>query len=193
MKKIFKGVTGKIFSIVLVLCMVASMLPAITVSATEIGESVTYDFTAPGKGVDLSAITEESGYNWSYGGSKINGYTATVESTDSGIKYLYMNGDSGKARPRGVWYALEINTEALSAGVYSAKLKYRQYKKDYNLKGDIYLIPKSAVDDRTENEFVEKIFKKLKTDGKKLRLVNLQAKLKKLFVICALDAIMEIA
>lgn len=38
-----------------------------------------------------------------------------------------------------------------------------------------------------------KIFKKLKADGKKLRLVNLQAKLKKLFVICALDAIMEIA
>lgn len=38
-----------------------------------------------------------------------------------------------------------------------------------------------------------KIFKKLKADGKKLRLINLQAKLKKLFVICALDAIMEIA
>ncbi len=38
-----------------------------------------------------------------------------------------------------------------------------------------------------------KIFKKLKADGKKLRLVHLQAKLKKLFVICSLDTIMEIA
>lgn len=38
-----------------------------------------------------------------------------------------------------------------------------------------------------------KIFKQLKADGKKLRLINLQAKLKKLFVICSLDTIMEIA
>ena len=38
-----------------------------------------------------------------------------------------------------------------------------------------------------------KIFKKLKADGNKLRLIHLQAKLKKLFVICSLDTIMEIA
>jgi anti-sigma B factor antagonist len=38
-----------------------------------------------------------------------------------------------------------------------------------------------------------KIFKTLKADGKKMRLINLQAKLKKLFVICSLDTIMEIA
>lgn len=38
-----------------------------------------------------------------------------------------------------------------------------------------------------------KILKKVKTDGKALKLVSLQPRLKKLFVICALDTIMEIA
>ena len=38
-----------------------------------------------------------------------------------------------------------------------------------------------------------KILKTLKTDGKKMRLVRLQSKIKKLFLICALDKIMEIA
>lgn len=37
-----------------------------------------------------------------------------------------------------------------------------------------------------------KILKHVKTDGHKLRLVRLQPRLKKLFVICALDTIMEI-
>lgn len=38
-----------------------------------------------------------------------------------------------------------------------------------------------------------KILKMVKTDGKALKLVALQPRLKKLFVICALDTIMEIA
>ena len=38
-----------------------------------------------------------------------------------------------------------------------------------------------------------KILKKVKTDGKALKLTALQPRLKKLFVICALDTIMEIA
>ena len=48
------------------------------------------------------------------------------------------------------------------------------------------------IDSTTLGTFV-KIFKKLKADGNKLRLIHLQAKLKKLFVICSLDTIMEIA
>ncbi len=38
-----------------------------------------------------------------------------------------------------------------------------------------------------------KILKKVKTDGKKMKLVDLPSKIKKLFVICSLDTIMEIA
>ena len=38
-----------------------------------------------------------------------------------------------------------------------------------------------------------KILKRVKTDGKTMRLVGLQAKIKKLFLICSLDTIMEIA
>ena len=38
-----------------------------------------------------------------------------------------------------------------------------------------------------------KILKKVKTDGNTMKLINLQAKIKKLFVICSLDTIMEIA
>lgn len=38
-----------------------------------------------------------------------------------------------------------------------------------------------------------KILKMVKTDGKGLKLISLQPRLKKLFVICALDTIMEIA
>ncbi len=37
-----------------------------------------------------------------------------------------------------------------------------------------------------------KILKTVKTDGKKMTLKNLQPKIKKLFLICALDRIMEI-
>ena len=38
-----------------------------------------------------------------------------------------------------------------------------------------------------------KIFKTVKADGRTIKLINLQAKIKKLFVICSLDTIMEIA
>lgn len=48
------------------------------------------------------------------------------------------------------------------------------------------------IDSTTLGTFV-KILKKVKTDGFGLRLVGLQAKIKKLFVICSLDTIMEIA
>lgn len=48
------------------------------------------------------------------------------------------------------------------------------------------------IDSTTLGTFV-KILKKAKTDGYKMTLVNLQAKIKKLFVICSLDNIMEIA
>ena len=48
------------------------------------------------------------------------------------------------------------------------------------------------IDSTTLGTFV-KILKKVKTDGFTLRLIGLQAKIKKLFVICSLDTIMEIA
>lgn len=48
------------------------------------------------------------------------------------------------------------------------------------------------IDSTTLGTFV-KILKTLKTDGRTMKLVNLQAKIKKLFVICSLDSIMEIA
>ncbi len=48
------------------------------------------------------------------------------------------------------------------------------------------------IDSTTLGTFV-KVLKQVKTEGKKMTLVNLQAKIKKLFVICALDRIIEIA
>ena len=48
------------------------------------------------------------------------------------------------------------------------------------------------IDSTTLGTFV-KILKKVKTDGHKLSLFGLQPKIKKLFLICALDKIMEIA
>ncbi len=48
------------------------------------------------------------------------------------------------------------------------------------------------IDSTTLGTFV-KILKTVKKDGYKMKLVGLQAKIKKLFVICSLDSIMEIA
>ena len=48
------------------------------------------------------------------------------------------------------------------------------------------------IDSTTLGTFV-KITKRLKADGNVVRLINTQAKIKKLFVICALDQLMEIA
>ncbi len=48
------------------------------------------------------------------------------------------------------------------------------------------------IDSTTLGTFV-KILKKVKSDGRKLSLCGLQPKIKKLFLICALDKIMEIA
>jgi anti-sigma B factor antagonist len=48
------------------------------------------------------------------------------------------------------------------------------------------------IDSTTLGTFV-KILKKAKTDGNALSLCSLQPKIKKLFLICALDKIMEIA
>ena len=48
------------------------------------------------------------------------------------------------------------------------------------------------IDSTTLGTFV-KLFKQVKADGFAMRLVGLQAKIKKLFVICSLDTIMEIA
>lgn len=50
----------------------------------------------------------------------------------------------------------------------------------------------SFIDSTTLGTFV-KILKRVQADGYKMKLVNLQPKIKKLFVICALDSIMEIA
>lgn len=47
------------------------------------------------------------------------------------------------------------------------------------------------IDSTTLGTFV-KILKKVKQDGHTLRITKLQPRLKKLFVICALDQIMEI-
>lgn len=48
------------------------------------------------------------------------------------------------------------------------------------------------LDSTTLGTFV-KILKHVKTDGNSMKLVGLQPRLKKLFVICALDTIMEIS
>ena len=50
----------------------------------------------------------------------------------------------------------------------------------------------SFIDSTTLGTFV-KILKALKADGFTMKLVNLQPKIKKLFLICSLDSIMEIA
>ena len=47
------------------------------------------------------------------------------------------------------------------------------------------------IDSTTLGTFV-KIVKKIKADGYGMRLVGLQAKIKKLFLICGLNAVMEI-
>ena len=47
------------------------------------------------------------------------------------------------------------------------------------------------IDSTTLGTFV-KILKTVKTDGHKMTLANLQPKIKKLFLICSLDSIMEI-
>lgn len=47
------------------------------------------------------------------------------------------------------------------------------------------------IDSTTLGTFV-KILKTVKTDGRKMTLANLQPKIKKLFLICSLDSIMEI-
>ena len=48
------------------------------------------------------------------------------------------------------------------------------------------------IDSTTLGTFV-KILKKVRADGYKMQLKNLQPKIKKLFVICSLDSVMEIA
>jgi len=48
------------------------------------------------------------------------------------------------------------------------------------------------IDSTTLGTFV-KIFKRVKTDGKGMKLIRLQEKIKKLFTICSLDKIMEIS
>ena len=48
------------------------------------------------------------------------------------------------------------------------------------------------IDSTTLGTFV-KILKAVKTDGRTLAVKNLQPKIKKLFVICSLDTIMEIS
>ena len=48
------------------------------------------------------------------------------------------------------------------------------------------------IDSTTLGTFV-KILKSVKADGYTMRLINLQPKIKKLFVICSLDSIMELA
>ena len=50
----------------------------------------------------------------------------------------------------------------------------------------------SFIDSTTLGTFV-KILKTLKADGHTVRLTNLPTKIKKLFLICSLDKIMEIA
>ena len=60
--------------------------------------------------------------------------------------------------------------------------------------------PKNVTFDCTELNFIDsttlgtfvKILKKVKTDGNTMSLIHLQSKIKKLFVICSLDTIMEI-
>lgn len=48
------------------------------------------------------------------------------------------------------------------------------------------------IDSTTLGTFV-KILKEVKSNGHKMKLVSLQAKIKKLFLICSLDSIIQIA
>ena len=48
------------------------------------------------------------------------------------------------------------------------------------------------IDSTTLGTFV-KILKAVKSNGKSMKLSNLQSKIKKLFLICSLDSVMEIA
>lgn len=50
----------------------------------------------------------------------------------------------------------------------------------------------SFIDSTTLGTFV-KLLKRIKEKGRGMKLVNVQPRIKKLFVICALDTIMEIA
>jgi anti-sigma B factor antagonist len=71
----------------------------------------------------------------------------------------------------------------------------------YNLVSDAYAqTPADLHFDCAQLNFIDstplgtfvKILKKAKTDGHTVRLIALQPKIKKLFLICALDSIMEI-
>ncbi len=63
-----------------------------------------------------------------------------------------------------------------------------------------YSTPSNVVFDCAALEFIDsttlgvfvKILKKIRTDGFTMKLIKLHPRLKKLFVICALDTIMEI-
>lgn len=60
--------------------------------------------------------------------------------------------------------------------------------------------PKDVIFDCAELEFIDsttlgtfvKILKRVKSSGKNMKLASLQAKIKRLFTICALDKIMEL-
>ena len=60
----------------------------------------------------------------------------------------------------------------------------------YNLTFDCAAL--EFIDSTTLGTFV-KILKRVKTDGKNMKLVNMQPRIKKMFVICALDTIMVMA
>ena len=60
----------------------------------------------------------------------------------------------------------------------------------YNLTFDCAAL--EFIDSTTLGTFV-KILKRVKTDGKNMKLVNMQPRIKKMFVICALDTLMAIA
>ncbi len=76
------------------------------------------------------------------------------------------------------------NAEAFYQAVMTA---YKQ--ENANLKFDCEAL--DFIDSTTLGTFV-KILKAVKTDGRRMKLVKLQPKIKKLFMICSLNTIMEI-
>ena len=86
-------------------------------------------------------------------------------------------------------FALSGEIDAANAEEFYAEFS-AAYKTPSNVVFDCSAL--EFIDSTTLGTFV-KILKKVKTDGYTIKLLSLQPRLKKLFVICALDTVMEIA
>ena len=91
----------------------------------------------------------------------------------------------------GVWkIALSGDIDLGNAEAFYQVVSETYQSQKGNIEFDCFAL--DFIDSTTLGTFV-KILKEVKTDGYTLRLMGLQSKIKKLFVICSLDSIMEIA